>query len=158
MMNGETLPLFFAESPIDTTPNGFCGKTFRGFSQARITLSGASLANCAGLMLPSSQSVDGGRTRVWLLDRKELPRGVCSMLNLYEWTDTLMPCPSEDAVCSLSHVLEQAEIPQRYFLSPKACAGILLRAERRGKELPEQLERALRAVADLEPILNATVD
>jgi DNA (cytosine-5)-methyltransferase 1 len=33
-------------------------------------------------------------------------------------------------------------------LSPKACAGILRRAAKRGKALPEALERALRAVAE----------
>ena len=33
---------------------------------------------------------------------------------------------------------------QRYFLSPKACDGILRRAERRGKSLPPELEAALR--------------
>lgn len=30
-------------------------------------------------------------------------------------------------------------------MSPKACAGILRRAERRGKPLPPQLESALRS-------------
>ena len=35
----------------------------------------------------------------------------------------------------------------RFYLSPKACAGILRRAERRGKPLPEVLETALRAQA-----------
>jgi hypothetical protein len=39
-------------------------------------------------------------------------------------------------------------IPPRFFLSPKARAGILRRAAKRGKALPEALERALRAVAD----------
>jgi hypothetical protein len=44
---------------------------------------------------------------------------------------------------SLSDILETGDLPQRYFLSPKACAGILRRAEKRGKELPQQLKRAL---------------
>ena len=48
---------------------------------------------------------------------------------------------------TLSEVLESGHIPTRYFLSPKACAGILRRAEKRGKELPEALRIALEAVA-----------
>jgi hypothetical protein len=34
---------------------------------------------------------------------------------------------------SLSDILETGDLPQRYFLSPKACAGILRRAENGGK-------------------------
>jgi hypothetical protein len=64
-----------------------------------------------------------------------------------EWTDTLVPSPSDDGVCSLSHVLEDSQaVPERFYLSPKACVGILRRAERRGKTLPAQLEEALRSV------------
>lgn len=37
--------------------------------------------------------------------------------------------------------------PSRFYLSQKACLGILSRAERRGKSLPPQLEAALRAQA-----------
>jgi hypothetical protein len=51
------------------------------------------------------------------------------------------------AVASLlSDVLETGELPQRYFLSARACKGIIRRAEKRGKKLPEQLEAALKAV------------
>src|SRR5690606_22360506 len=39
--------------------------------------------------------------------------------------------------CSLSDVVEPRVHP-RYYLSPKACAGILRRAEKRGRELPAQ--------------------
>jgi hypothetical protein len=55
--------------------------------------------------------------------------------------------PSDGVACSLSDTLEIGDVPQRYFLSPKACAGILRRAEKRGKVLPELLERSLRTVA-----------
>lgn len=50
---------------------------------------------------------------------------------------------------SLSDILETGDVPQRYFLSPKACAGILRRAEKRGKRLPEALDAALRSVSRL---------
>jgi hypothetical protein len=55
--------------------------------------------------------------------------------------------PSDAAVCSLSDILETGALPPRFFLSAKACAGILRRAEKRGKKLPEQLQAALSAVA-----------
>ena len=54
--------------------------------------------------------------------------------------------PSDAAVCSLSQVLE-TDAPLRYFLSPTACAGILRRAEKRGRELPAHLKAALEQVA-----------
>jgi hypothetical protein len=55
--------------------------------------------------------------------------------------------PSDGSVCSLSDVLETGPVPQKFFLSPKACRGILRRAEKRGRALPGQLEKALEAVA-----------
>ena len=55
--------------------------------------------------------------------------------------------PRDAAVCSLSDVLETSDVQPKYFLSQKACAGIIRRAERRGKELPTMLRRALEQVA-----------
>jgi hypothetical protein len=71
---------------------------------------------------------------------KEQSRGASVMPNISEW-------PNVAAVCSLSQVLEQGSIPQRFFLSSRACAGILRRAEKRGKALPPQLLQALQTVA-----------
>jgi DNA (cytosine-5)-methyltransferase 1 len=63
------------------------------------------------------------------------------------------PCQSfsvaGDGVCSLSDILETGDVPRRFFLSARACRGILRRAEKRGKELPIQLRRALEMVAGL---------
>ena len=50
--------------------------------------------------------------------------------------------PSEGNESTLSQIL-QAGVPERYYLSPKACLGILRRASVRGKELPEVLRIAL---------------
>jgi hypothetical protein len=47
-------------------------------------------------------------------------------------------------------------VPQRYFLSATACRGILRRAEKRGKELPEALKLALQAVASPKPVPPST--
>ena len=59
------------------------------------------------------------------------------------WTLSGLESPSAVAVCSLSHTLETGDVPQRYYLSAKACSGILRRAERRGKELPLALKASL---------------
>lgn len=56
-----------------------------------------------------------------------LPGG-STMLNTGE-------CPSVARESTLSQIL-QANAPRKYYLSAKACAGILRRAEKRGKELP----------------------
>ena len=64
-------------------------------------------------------------------------------LSLSEWTGLIGQCPSDEGVCSLSDILETGDVPARYYLSAKACAGILRRAENRGKKLPAALEAAL---------------
>ena len=51
-------------------------------------------------------------------------------------------CPSVAVESRLSQILE-AEVHPKYYLSAKACDGILRRAERRGKELPPMLRGAL---------------
>ena len=56
--------------------------------------------------------------------------------------------PKDAKESSLSQIL-QADPPLKYYLSPKACLGILRRAFERGKELPQKLERALRIQAGL---------
>jgi hypothetical protein len=48
----------------------------------------------------------------------------------------------------LLDVLETGDVPPKFFLSPVACAGILRRAEKRGKTLPEPLRVALQQVVD----------
>lgn len=50
--------------------------------------------------------------------------------------------PSAAAESRLSQILEENAHP-KYFLSAKACVGIIRRAERRGKELPAMLREAL---------------
>jgi hypothetical protein len=56
--------------------------------------------------------------------------------NISEWR-------SEGVAYLLSSTLETGEIDRRFFLSAKACAGILRQAEVRGKKLPRLLEQAL---------------
>lgn len=50
--------------------------------------------------------------------------------------------PNAAVESTLSQIL-QAEVPEKYYLSAKACEGILRRAAQRGKALPEVLRLAL---------------
>lgn len=68
-------------------------------------------------------------------------RGDASMLNTGA-------SPREEKESSLSQILQEA-VPGRYYLTPKACRGILRRATERGKELPEKLKRALEIQAGI---------
>ena len=64
-----------------------------------------------------------------------LSLGELMMLNTGE-------CPNAAVESRLSQILE--DNPQeKYYLSAKACQGILRRAERRGKDLPETLKAVL---------------
>lgn len=51
-------------------------------------------------------------------------------------------CPSVARESTLWQIL-QADAPEKYYLSARACEGILRRAERRGKTLPPMLREAL---------------
>lgn len=117
------LPLLIAIGP-----NGWFGKT--------------SPASCHltedGILVPSS----GG----WGNSGMGSHTGFLT-LSSSEWNHTLPPSLKDEGVCSLSDVLEAGNVPQRYYLSAKACQGILRRAAKRGKELPKALRLALQAVA-----------
>jgi len=90
-----------------------------------------------GTLVPSS-----GRWGNWGMGG---PTG-CWTLNGAEHNGIHAPSRNGGDVCSLSDVLETGPLPQRFSLSAKACAGILRRAERRGKQLPPMLQAALEQV------------
>ena len=73
------------------------------------------------------------------------------------WTLSISDWPNDASVCSLSQVLEAGNVPRRFYLTARACAGILRRAEKRGKQLPPSLAAALRAVASA-PTSTVTAD
>lgn len=64
-----------------------------------------------------------------------LLHGDCSTLNTGE-------SPSAVRESRLSWILE-GDVRQKFYLSARACQGILVRASRRGKPLPELLKQAL---------------
>lgn len=81
-----------------------------------------------------------GQVQVLLLDPAGQSHGGPKMPNISVW-------PNDASVCSLSAVLVRGLIPKKYYLSSTACAGILRRAETRGKTLPMTLLHALQAAA-----------
>ena len=124
MMNVVTSPLSFADLLSASNLAGLSGKT--------------SPVSCHrtedGTLVPSS-----GRWKT---------SGMVSRTG--SWTLSTSEWPSDAAVCLLSDILETGDLPQRFFLSATACQGILRRAEKRGKKLPEQLYQALKGVVDAE--------
>ena len=64
------------------------------------------------------------------------------------WTLNTGVSPRGARESSLSQILQGAP-PTKYYLTPRACLGILRRAFERGKALPKKLERALKIQAGL---------
>ena len=104
-----------------SSPSGFFGKT------------------CQGSLVPLGEEISTASSLRWGSSGLG-SRGVC-------WTHNSSEFPSDAVGSSLSHILERGNLPPRFYLSPKACAGILRRAQRRGKELPPALKEALEAQA-----------
>lgn len=65
------------------------------------------------------------------------------------WMRNTGECPSVAVESFLRSILVE-NAPEKYFLSAKACGGILNRAERRGKALPPLLWEALIEVLEME--------
>jgi hypothetical protein len=84
---------------------------------------------------PTSVSYYGG----WSTSGTAWPGGL--------WTHAGSESPRDAVACSLSAVLETRPVPRRYWLSARAAAGILRRAEKRGKTLPPRLLAALETLA-----------
>ena len=78
--------------------------------------------------------ISGNKQEVLWENISPLP-GECLTLNTGEF-------PNEENASSLSQIL-QVGVPEKYYLSQKACLGILKRASARGKELPATLQTAL---------------
>lgn len=98
----------------------------------------------------SQRSAPSAKTTLMFLDLRPGMGG--NLLGAYWETVTALPGGSTmpkggefrngDAGSTLSQILD-LNVPDKYSLSPKACAGIIRRAEKRGKELPSMLREAL---------------
>ena len=123
-------------SPLEEIPALYSGRTSPAFSAPRTTLSDASWENWLERALPCRPPQEDGRVRVWLADPRERLRGGSSTLNISE-------CPNDVVESFLSQVLEKDSIPQKYYLSIRACEGILRRARNRNVTLPDTLREVL---------------
>ena len=97
-----------------------------------------------------------GRMSVAHYPTAQMPSGACCAP--YK-SAGIVTCPGEYAIVNsgefhsgadvsfLSGILEGGGVAQRYCLSPVACAGILRRAKKNGKNLPEPLNSVLVARA-----------
>ena len=113
-----------------------CTNTYELFGRL---LQGGSSGKTSHTYLPSSEeALSDSFSQRWLAAGTSW-RGECLTLN--------GSALSNDAVVSsLSDTLETGRVQQRHYLTAKACNGILTRARRREKTLPEQLEQALEEV------------
>jgi hypothetical protein len=120
-------------------PVGSCGKT--SLEPSAQTAEQTLLSWLGKWLEPSYlfRETDGDQPAL-VLAKTDLLSGAC-------WTRSFSEWPRDAAVCSLSSILETGEVDPRFYLSQRACAGILRRAEKRGKELPATLVTALEAMA-----------
>ena len=88
-----------------------------------------------------SLNLRNGKTQEKSWEKSSHLRGEFLMLSFGE-------SPKDENASTLSQILE-AGVPQKYYLSQKACLGILRRASVRGKTLPRVLEQALHYQASI---------
>ena len=138
---GKTCP---AASPADGT-RGRGGKR-RGRTSGRSSRRSSRLRNQRFMLLDLRSDAGNILGPYWEIDPPWL--GCGGTLNTSE-------CPKDAVESSLSAILQDS-VPSKYYLTRKACLGILRRAEEREKDLPEQLELALKAQAGLAPLAALT--
>jgi site-specific DNA-cytosine methylase len=145
----ESQSIFSAEaSPAKTSPSPADGEDSQAIAPASSSSShesltlfspmeaGSSLRTYPDFFPPTVDEISPSYSRRWPSSGFTTSPGEC-------WTADTSECPSEGAASSsLPDVLE-ADVHPRFYLSPKAAAGILRRAEKRGKPLPEELGRVL---------------
>lgn len=163
-MEGQ-VSLFNADSPSGRMLGGPCpatkGATFRRSSRSSSGSQTLALPMCLCLRMGNGPGLDGSTTRwvdgawpglsttlssgafrkdanglLWLRISEDLPHPP------YYLTLNIGEKPREPMPTKLSQILEEDADP-KYRLSARACQGILNRAERRGKELPAELKKAL---------------
>ena len=138
---GKTSP---AASPADGT-RGRGGK-HRGRTSGRSSRRSSRLRNQRFMLLDLRSDAGNILGPYWEIDPPWL--GCGGTLNTSE-------CPKDAVESSLSAILQDS-VPSKYYLTRKACLGILRRAKERKKDLPEQLELALKAQAGLAPLAALT--
>lgn len=119
-------------------------ETDQDYSSALLTLLNAivrdgSLSKMCPVFYPAKREETSTPSSVKWLDSGIAWPGGCLTLSTTDW-------PSDAEGCTLSEVLE-TDVPLKYYLSPRACRGLLQRSEERERWIPPILEGALRSVA-----------
>ena len=132
---------------MENIRDGLCGRMCREQCQAqKDRILGQSLKKSAKSKMKDylflNLKVENGLTQGKSWEMRFPFVGESLMLNTGE-------CPNEERESTLSQIL-QANVPTKYYLSQKACLGILRRASVRGKELPPVLKAALERQAATE--------
>lgn len=109
--------------PMEEKISEPCWKNLPAWNNQTLQFLDLRVGGADGAKQEQSPETDG----LWL--------GDSLMLNIGE-------SPKEESVSLLSQILE-VNVPQKYYLSARACQGILTRASRRGKPLQEVLRQAL---------------
>lgn len=116
--------------------DGLCGRTYPAVSQAENRPARTSASSCG-------RSPELAAAPFLSLD---LTPGSGNLLGEFYWeilspwrgglwTLNTGPSPRDVCVCTLSQIL-QAHVLPKYYLTKRACLGILRRAKERGKPLP----------------------
>lgn len=127
-----------------SNPQSSCGRMSPGYL-ARMIMPSVAFSQGLPVNHQSTRQMDSGQPLVLSLVPDEALRGECLTLNTSDW-------PNDASVCLLSQVLEQTLTLGKYSLSSTACKGLLNRAEKRGKVMPEPLRSALMRIAESQPL------
>lgn len=125
------------EQNLDSFLQYVSGKTSKESCQPMTTPSDVSFQDLWDSTFQSIPLMDENFQRVATLSvPREAVRGDCLTLNTSE-------APNHVRESTLWQVLVKDSIPEKYYLSSRACEGIISRAERKGKPLPPLLRLAL---------------
>ena len=126
---------------MENIPNGLCGRTCRarcpltmGRTSGKSSKASSASRNPKQMFLCLREDVGCRAGRSWAT--VILSPGASS-------TPRRVGASHKDGNVYLLSSILMEDVPDRYSLSPKACQGILRRAAKRGKELPEVLKAAL---------------
>ena len=124
-------------------PSGSCLNKSPESCQPQGTLLGVSSLDSLAQMirLCPAQKTASGEVRVLCLDPDMAWPGGRSMPNFLE-------CPNDAKESSLLDILETGAVPRKYYLSQLCCRGILRKAAKRSKQLPERLRVVLAQIAN----------
>lgn len=121
-------------------------KTCPDSSLPRTTPLDASSEHSQGAMKPLKLKRASGLKLAMCVEKPDEWVIESSMPNTLGWLRGVGESFSLPCLVNLSQVLETGPVHPRYFLSAKACEGILRRAAKRGKDLPPALKDALESV------------